>query len=82
MDKAFMAKFGKKLSPPFNPYEDSVKYLISTYTIPYVGLTGYVGANPMLKGYSAKKVRNGLKTLTLISARVCEVHIYYNSILY
>ncbi|KAG0626248.1 hypothetical protein M758_2G114300 [Ceratodon purpureus] len=60
MDKAFMAKFGKKLSPSFDPYEDSLKYLISTYTIPYVGLTGYVGANPLLKGYEAKKLVAGL----------------------
>jgi hypothetical protein len=60
MDKAFMAKFGKKLSPSFDPYEDSLKYLISTYTIPYVGLTGYVGANPLLKGYESKKLVAGL----------------------
>jgi hypothetical protein len=60
MDKAFLAKFGKKLTPPFDPYEDSLKYLISTYTIPYVGLTGYVGANPLLKGYNAKRLVAGL----------------------
>ncbi|KAG0583008.1 hypothetical protein M758_3G104800 [Ceratodon purpureus] len=60
MDKAFMAKFGKKLSPSFDPYEDSLKYLISTYTIPYVGLTGYVGASPLLKGYNAKRLVAGL----------------------
>lgn len=57
MDKAFLQTFGEKLNPPYDPYEDSLKYLISTYTIPYVGLTGYVGANPELKGYNAKKVK-------------------------
>ena len=56
-DSAFLAKFGKKLSPPFDPYEDSLKYLISTYFIPYVGLTGYVGAIPLLTGYNSKAVR-------------------------
>lgn len=56
MDKAFMSYFNKTLNPPFDPYEDSLKYLISTYFIPYVGLTGYVGANPLLKGYNAKKL--------------------------
>jgi len=55
-DKAFLAYNGKKLSPPFDPYEDSLKYLISTYFIPYVGLTGYVGASPLLTGYNGKKV--------------------------
>jgi len=53
-DSAFLAKFGKKLSPPFDPYEDSLKYLISTYFIPYVGLTGYVGTIPLLTGYNSK----------------------------
>jgi hypothetical protein len=56
MDKAFLAKFGKKLSPSFDPYEDSLKYLVSTYFIPYVGLTGYVGTIPLLSGYNAKKL--------------------------
>lgn len=52
MDKAF----GKKLNPPFDPYANSVNYLISTYTIPYVGLTGYVGTIPLLEGMGAKSV--------------------------
>lgn len=55
-DKAFLAYNGKKLSPPFDPYEDSLKYLISTYFIPYVGLTGYEGASPLLTGYNGKKL--------------------------
>jgi hypothetical protein len=59
-DKAFLAYNGKKLSPPFDPYEDSLKYLISTYFIPYVGLTGYVGASPLLEGYNGKKLVAGL----------------------
>lgn len=52
IDKAF----GKKLNPPFDPYCNSLNYLISTYTIPYVGLTGYVGTNPLLAGMGAKSV--------------------------
>merc|ERR1711915_352545 len=31
------------LSPPFNPYASSLNYLLASYLIPYVGLTGYVG---------------------------------------
>ena len=42
------ANFGKiieqalnaTLDPPFNPYENSVNFLIASYIIPYVGLTG------------------------------------------
>jgi hypothetical protein len=54
--KIFDNAFGEKLNPPFNPYENSLNYLISIYTIPYVGLTGYVGASPLLKGEGAKAV--------------------------
>jgi hypothetical protein len=48
--------FGEKLNPPFNPYINSLNYLIYIYTIPYVGLTGYVGTIPLLKGEGAKAV--------------------------
>ncbi len=54
--KIFDNAFGEKLDPPFNPYKNSLNYLISTYTIPYVGLTGYVGASPLLQGEGAKAV--------------------------
>nr|POE81656.1 tubulin beta-1 chain [Quercus suber] len=33
---------GKKLSPPFDPYYNGVHFLLASYLIPYVGLTGYV----------------------------------------
>ena len=48
--------FGKPLVPPFDPYANSINYLIASYLIPYVGLTGYVGANPKLKGAISKRV--------------------------
>jgi hypothetical protein len=58
------ANFGKiieqalnaTLDPPFNPYENSVNFLIASYIILYVGLTGYVGANPRLLTPQARKV--------------------------
>jgi hypothetical protein len=48
--------FGENLNPPFNPYINSLNYLISIYTIPYVGLTGYVGTSALLQGAGAKAV--------------------------
>jgi len=48
------------LNPPFNPYNNSLNYLISAYAIPYVGLTGYVGAIPLLQGKGAKSVSFGI----------------------
>lgn len=47
---------GRKLKPPFNPYANSFNYLIASYLVPYVGLTGYVGANPKLQCPASRKV--------------------------
>ncbi|KAK1431542.1 hypothetical protein QVD17_08002 [Tagetes erecta] len=54
------AAFGKPLSPPFDPYANDINYLISCYVIPYVGLTGYVGANPKLHSPISRKLVAGL----------------------
>ncbi|KAH9568605.1 hypothetical protein CY35_03G085700 [Sphagnum magellanicum] len=58
--KLFDKVIGKELKPPFDPYCNGLNYVISAYTIPYVGLTGYVGANPLLLSKEAKKLVAGL----------------------
>ncbi|RYR12600.1 hypothetical protein Ahy_B04g070067 isoform A [Arachis hypogaea] len=52
--------FGKRLEPPFDPYANDINYLIASYVIPYVGLNGYVGANPLLQSATAKALVAGL----------------------
>nr|XP_043613826.1 desiccation-related protein PCC13-62-like [Erigeron canadensis] len=52
--------FERPLYPIFNPYANSINYLIASYVIPYVGLTGYVGTNPKLLSPTAKKLLAGL----------------------
>ncbi|KAH7513505.1 hypothetical protein FEM48_Zijuj12G0207400 [Ziziphus jujuba var. spinosa] len=52
--------FGIKLDPPFNPYASTINYLIASYLVPYVGLTGYVGANAKLEGATSKRLVAGL----------------------
>ncbi|XP_073124929.1 desiccation-related protein PCC13-62-like [Henckelia pumila] len=52
--------FGKQLDPPFDPYANDINYLIASYAIPYVGLTGYVGAIPKLESPTAKRLVAGL----------------------
>ncbi|XP_031103524.1 desiccation-related protein PCC13-62-like [Ipomoea triloba] len=52
--------FGKPLEPTFDPYANDINYVIASYIIPYVGLTGYVGANPKLVSYVAKRLVAGL----------------------
>lgn len=48
--------FGHPLEPLFDPYANDINYLLASYVIPYVGLTGYVGANPKLHTPTAKRV--------------------------
>ncbi|XP_062108843.1 ferritin-like catalase Nec2 [Humulus lupulus] len=52
--------FGRELRPPFNPYENSLNFIIASYIIPYVGLTGYVGANQNLIEATSKRLVAGL----------------------
>lgn len=52
MDKAF----GYCLDPPFDPYINSINFLLASYVIPYLGINGYVGTNPIIDGYETKKV--------------------------
>lgn len=52
--------FGQPLHPPFDPYANSINYLLASYLIPYVGLTGYVGANPELQNATSRKLVAGL----------------------
>ncbi|KAH9295215.1 hypothetical protein KI387_038803, partial [Taxus chinensis] len=54
------AAFNTKLNPPFDPYANSVNYLLASYLIPYVGLTGYVGTNARLHSKTAKRLVAGL----------------------
>eukprot|EP01018_Ginkgo_biloba_P040500 Gb_15808 [translate_table: standard] len=42
------AAFDGSLKPPFDPYANSLNCMLASYAIPYVGLTGYVGTNPLL----------------------------------
>ncbi|KAJ8749635.1 hypothetical protein K2173_026284 [Erythroxylum novogranatense] len=58
--KVFDQAVGYKLHPPFDPYYDSIHYLLSCYVIPYVGLVGYVGTIPNLANYTSKALVAGL----------------------
>ena len=52
MDQAF----GYHLDPPFDPYIDSRNFLLACYVIPYLGINGYTGTNPIIDGYETKHV--------------------------
>nr|GMD74507.1 desiccation-related protein PCC13-62-like [Ipomoea batatas] len=52
--------FGKVLVPPFDPYANDINYLLASYVIPYVGLTGYVEANRLLKSPTSRRLVAGL----------------------
>ncbi|KAL6648174.1 hypothetical protein ACP70R_012398 [Stipagrostis hirtigluma subsp. patula] len=56
MDEAF----GYHLDPPFDPYINSLNFLLASYVIPYLGINGYVGTNPIIDGYKTKNLVAGL----------------------
>lgn len=58
--KVMDSAFGKPLHPPFDPYANDVNFLLASYVIPYVGLTGYVGTNPLLQNATSRKLVAGL----------------------
>ncbi|KAI4329760.1 hypothetical protein MLD38_028108 [Melastoma candidum] len=52
--EVFDMALGRKLMPPFDPYSSSIHFLLASYLLPYVGLTGYVGAIPLLDRFTTK----------------------------
>lgn len=54
------AALNTTLIPAFDPYANTVNYLLASYVIPYIGLTGYVGTNPNLQSPTAKRLVAGL----------------------
>ncbi|XP_072996531.1 ferritin-like catalase Nec2 [Typha latifolia] len=56
MDEAF----GYHLNPPFNPYINSLNYLLASYMLPYLGINGYTGTNPGIDGYATRRLLAGL----------------------
>ncbi|OIT35895.1 PREDICTED: desiccation-related protein PCC13-62-like [Nicotiana attenuata] len=74
--KFFDEAFGYKLEPPFDPYRDSLSYMLSCYVLPYVGLNGYVGANPFINGYKSKRVLAGLLGPEAGQDAVCRTYLY------
>ncbi|KAK7823908.1 ferritin-like catalase Nec2 [Quercus suber] len=56
----FNQAFGFKLTPPFDPYLNTVNYLLASNLIPYVGLVGYVGTIPELNSSYFRRLVAGL----------------------
>lgn len=75
MDSAF----GRPLIPRFDPYANSVNYLLASYVVPYVGLTGYVGANPKLDSPTAKRLVAGLLAVESGQDAVIRTLLYQNA---
>ncbi|KAK9291394.1 hypothetical protein L1049_019341 [Liquidambar formosana] len=74
--KIFDEAFGYALVPPFDPYRDSLSYMLASYVIPYMGLVGYVGANPLLNGYQTKRLLAGLLGVESGQDAVIRMYLY------
>ncbi|KAK9104009.1 hypothetical protein Scep_020853 [Stephania cephalantha] len=51
---------GTPLDPPFDPYRNDINFLLGSYILPYIALTGYVGSNQYLNGTNTKRLLAGL----------------------
>ncbi|XP_074291910.1 desiccation-related protein PCC13-62-like [Silene latifolia] len=52
--------FGRPIVPHFDPYANSINYLIATYLLFPLGLTSYVGTIPKLQSTEAQKLVGSL----------------------
>ncbi|XP_047340001.1 desiccation-related protein PCC13-62 [Impatiens glandulifera] len=77
--EAMNSAVGKTLSPPFDPYANSINFLLASYVVPYVGMTGYVGANPKLETSIAKKLVAGLLAVESGQDAVIRTLLYRHS---
>ncbi|KAM7275691.1 hypothetical protein ACFE04_017557 [Oxalis oulophora] len=51
---------GFKLNPPFDPYANTVNFLLASYLIPYTGLIDLVDTIPYLIDFKIKRLASGL----------------------
>ncbi|KAL0011894.1 hypothetical protein SO802_007002 [Lithocarpus litseifolius] len=68
--------FGGKLTPPFDPYANGINFLLASYLIPYVGLTGYVGTIPKLKAPASRRLVAGLLGVESGQDAVIRAYLY------
>lgn len=74
--KVINQALNKTLKPPFDPYSSSLAYMLASYAVPYVGLVGYVGTNPLLKGYESKRLLAGLLGVESGQDAVIRTYLY------
>ncbi|XP_020272524.1 desiccation-related protein PCC13-62-like [Asparagus officinalis] len=70
--------FGYNLDPPFDPYANTLNYLIGSYCIPYLGLLGYVGTNQNLNGLVTKRLLAGLLTVESEQDGIIRGYLFLN----
>ncbi|OIT34771.1 PREDICTED: desiccation-related protein PCC13-62-like [Nicotiana attenuata] len=74
--KLFDEAFGYKLEPPFDPYRDSLNFMLSCYALPYAALVGYVGTNSHIKGYETKRLLAGLLGVESGQDAIIRMYLY------
>ncbi|KAL3538150.1 hypothetical protein ACH5RR_001516 [Cinchona calisaya] len=74
--RVFDQAFGLELVPPFDPYRNSLNYMLASYVIPYVGLVAYVGTNPNINGYQTKRLLAGLLGVEAGQDAVIRTYLY------
>ncbi|KAK9983783.1 hypothetical protein SO802_033308 [Lithocarpus litseifolius] len=75
----FNQAFGFNLTPPFDPYLNTINYLLAGYLIPYVGLVGYVGTIPELTSSDFRRLVAGLLGVEAGQDAVLRALLYENA---
>ncbi|KAG9447373.1 hypothetical protein H6P81_013501 [Aristolochia fimbriata] len=72
---------GETLYPPFNPYANDINFLLASYLIPHVGLTGYVGSALYLNDSSIRTLAAGLLAVESGQDAVIRALLYQHALL-
>ncbi|KAM6565734.1 hypothetical protein CsatA_024862 [Cannabis sativa] len=67
---------GRELRPAFDPYNNTLNFLIASYAIAHIGPTAYVGYNQNLTGIISKRLAAGLLGVSASQNAVIRTLLY------
>ncbi|BFI34078.1 hypothetical protein AXG93_3228s1150 [Marchantia polymorpha subsp. ruderalis] len=66
----------QELIPPFNPYNDTISFLIAAQVLPYAALSAYFDQSSHIVGQEAQKLLGGLLSITSAQDAILRTLLY------
>ncbi|KAG6542857.1 hypothetical protein Mapa_015761 [Marchantia paleacea] len=66
----------QELNPPFNPYNDTLSFLLAAHVLPYAALSAYFDQSSHIVGQEAKKLLGGLLSITSAQDAILRTLLY------